>query len=798
MINDLPTRPQRQWYRISSYEITEAIKTTTNTSAPGYSNISWKHLKMLLRDDEFLTAITTLFNDILDEGQWPSEFKIANTVVIPKPKREDYSKPKIFRPIALLDCVGKLLSKVLASRLQDEALKYDLLHPLQFGGIKQRSTTDAGIVLTEFVKRARDNGHFTSCLAIDMAQYFPSLNHQVLNTMLLKLGFAPNIINLFSSYFEHRVTIYLWGNQSSPQFSASDGVPQGDPLSPILSDLYVAVPLCVYFPLSKNITKNILSFIDDYILVIVSISLALNIEQLTSFYRLFYSIVEGCDFSETDLEIFRIFLRSRNEFRYAHSKYVNKAFSALNAMRMLGNSIDGFTPSKRKLVFSSCVWSIVTYGSVLWYKRNGKGVKQKANKLNKVKNMRWISGAFSMTPIIALEVITGIPPILAQMNIIAFKYSLRLNKLSSIHPCRRLARSFQFQTINTKRIQIKPAPYERYSIFNMCRDPLLFTDEKFIYNHEEQIRGTRILDVYSHNVRFINFDHPKKGSHLFVQWFQNFQTWLNTIRNERDHLIIATDGGFSGTYGTAAFALWANHILINSGSSQVSAHSAFDAEIQAINLAFNHLRLLPFKRVTILIDNEAAAKAVWNTDYHNLQQTSLTAMSKFRSWIKRLKSKEFVVNVSWCPAHMDILENEVVDSLTTEVNIKDSVQKTTLESEVRKAKLMEYGKWDSATRKHNALGHEYPRLKFKGKRIGPALGSRKNAFIVVSKDNIKTMTRLTRIVTNHAPTGEYRRRFFPREPQNCRFDNEFHSRAHILVKCSNYEKRFKSLFDLCR
>ncbi|KAF8628627.1 hypothetical protein AX15_003762 [Amanita polypyramis BW_CC] len=33
MINDLPTRPQRQWYRISSYEITEAIKTTTNSSS---------------------------------------------------------------------------------------------------------------------------------------------------------------------------------------------------------------------------------------------------------------------------------------------------------------------------------------------------------------------------------------------------------------------------------------------------------------------------------------------------------------------------------------------------------------------------------------------------------------------------------------------------------------------------------------------------------------------------------------------------------------------------------------------
>ncbi|KAF8626748.1 hypothetical protein AX15_004711 [Amanita polypyramis BW_CC] len=49
----------------------------------------------------------------------------------------DYTKPKNFRPIASLDCIGKLLLKILASCLQDESIKYDLLHPLWFGGIKQ-------------------------------------------------------------------------------------------------------------------------------------------------------------------------------------------------------------------------------------------------------------------------------------------------------------------------------------------------------------------------------------------------------------------------------------------------------------------------------------------------------------------------------------------------------------------------------------------------------------------------------------------------------------------------------------
>ncbi|KAF8628119.1 hypothetical protein AX15_004075 [Amanita polypyramis BW_CC] len=109
MINNLPSRPQRAWHSISSYEVQENIKSTSNTFAPGYTHITSRHLKVLLQDKAFLQAIIELFNDILTEGVWPNEFKIANTVAIPKPKRDDYTKLKNFRPIALLDCIGKLL-----------------------------------------------------------------------------------------------------------------------------------------------------------------------------------------------------------------------------------------------------------------------------------------------------------------------------------------------------------------------------------------------------------------------------------------------------------------------------------------------------------------------------------------------------------------------------------------------------------------------------------------------------------------------------------------------------------------
>ncbi|KAF8622292.1 hypothetical protein AX15_007138 [Amanita polypyramis BW_CC] len=418
-----------------------------------------------------------------------------------------------------------------------------------------------------------------------------------------------------------------------------------------------------------------------------------------------------------------------------------------------------------------------------------------ANKLKKVKNtgMRWISGGFSTTPISALELITYTPPLIAQLNIAAFKYTLRMNKLLAIHPVRRLVQTFQFQSINTQRLKITPGPYEKFSVFNMCQSPELVTNERFVYNHKEQIFSKRILDLYDSNIAFVNFDHPKKGTNLFNQWFTSYKMWLNTIRNKSNHLLVSTDGSYKNNTGTAAFAIWINGSLINSDAIQVQAHSAYDAELQAIGLMMDHIQMIPIKKITILIDNESAARSIWRTNYHNLQHVSIKAMMSFCRWTTQWRTKDFQVNVSWCPAYMNIEENELVDSLTNEVTIGEMEEKTMLESEIRRIKELEYRAWDKTMHQHNSLGSGYLRLKYKGKRIGPSLGSRRKAFIEASEDNIKILARLMRLVTNHALIGEYRRRFFPMENRKCNYDNEYQTRLHILTKCEGYQGRFRNL-----
>ena len=72
---------------------------------------------------------------------------IITTVIIPKPKKGNYSKAKCYWLIALLECPSKLISKLIANMFQSDMSIFDITHPLQFGGHKHHSMLDAGILL---------------------------------------------------------------------------------------------------------------------------------------------------------------------------------------------------------------------------------------------------------------------------------------------------------------------------------------------------------------------------------------------------------------------------------------------------------------------------------------------------------------------------------------------------------------------------------------------------------------------------------------------------------------------------
>jgi len=54
-------------------------------------------------------------------GRHPAGWKWASRVVIRKPGKGDYTKPKAYRFISLLSSMGTVVEKVVAVRLSEEA-----------------------------------------------------------------------------------------------------------------------------------------------------------------------------------------------------------------------------------------------------------------------------------------------------------------------------------------------------------------------------------------------------------------------------------------------------------------------------------------------------------------------------------------------------------------------------------------------------------------------------------------------------------------------------------------------------
>jgi len=125
-----------------------AINKCNNLFSPGLDRISWKYLKLVIRDNKCLNNIVNIANACINLEHWPLHFKISSSIIIPKPNKVTHDSPKSFHPIVLLKMLGKLIEKVISECLQYNLITNNFIHPNQLGGLKQCSTTDISLFLT--------------------------------------------------------------------------------------------------------------------------------------------------------------------------------------------------------------------------------------------------------------------------------------------------------------------------------------------------------------------------------------------------------------------------------------------------------------------------------------------------------------------------------------------------------------------------------------------------------------------------------------------------------------------------
>jgi hypothetical protein len=246
----------------------------------------WRHLKQILALPVCAKVILTLANACIETGRWPKHFKESTSVIIPKPNKPSYYTPKAFRLIVLLNALGKFVKKMISNRFQHDMIKYDIVDLNQMGGVRQHSTEDAGLFLTHLVQSGWAQNLQTSIVAFDVAQFFPSINHQFLLEVLRKQGFHRKVTAFFGSYLVDRSTSYTWNRFVSDPRGTDVGVGQGSALSPVLLALVLAPMMKIFRARSVGLGCTLISYVDDGDIIVQSADIGTNCIMLRHAYNL--------------------------------------------------------------------------------------------------------------------------------------------------------------------------------------------------------------------------------------------------------------------------------------------------------------------------------------------------------------------------------------------------------------------------------------------------------------------------------------------------------------------------------
>jgi hypothetical protein len=214
-------------------ELTQSINNANLTSAPGSNGISNKFIKRYW--DFFKNALLKYANYAFENGMLTDSFRTADIKLIPK-KGGDLTKIKNWRPISLLNCFYKCISRAFAARLKKYMNK--MTPCAQKGYANSRYCQEVLISVIETIEKCKSRKVKGAMLCLDIQKAFDSLSHSYLQKVFSFFNFGPNLIRWLTILSTRRAARIIIDNEIfTDLFELERGNAQGDTLSPFLFNL---------------------------------------------------------------------------------------------------------------------------------------------------------------------------------------------------------------------------------------------------------------------------------------------------------------------------------------------------------------------------------------------------------------------------------------------------------------------------------------------------------------------------------------------------------------------------------
>ena len=256
---------------VTTKELTTAITRLEGHKATFFDSIPNEGIKGLHRAQPEI--LRHLFTKIMATGYIPKVW--GEAYLKPLYKKGDRNNPSNYRGIAISPCLGKVFNSIINARLEEAMNASKINSDLQIGFEKNHMISDHLFVLKTIIEQARICKQDLHLAFIDFRQAYDRIDRIALFRKLITYQIPARIIRIIINQYDHMEYVVVMEDGKSHAFKTTQGLKQGDNMSPKLFNLFIMDILYIFGiqcdpPYLQGAPVYVLMFADDLLLLSLS------------------------------------------------------------------------------------------------------------------------------------------------------------------------------------------------------------------------------------------------------------------------------------------------------------------------------------------------------------------------------------------------------------------------------------------------------------------------------------------------------------------------------------------------
>ncbi|CAK1580392.1 unnamed protein product [Parnassius mnemosyne] len=764
-------------------------------SAPGLDGIPYSLLAKC--NDQILTFYLNIINALFDIGFVPDSWRTQVILPVLKPNKNP-NDGSSYRPIALSSTLIKTFEHMIKNRLEWYVESHGLLSNTQYGFRKGKSTYDSLSIFTTDIRLAFSRNESVLAAFLDISSAYDNVRLNILREKMFKLNISKKLTNLIINLFLDRYIHIKFDDDLKYTRKVFKGLPQGSVLSPLLYNIYTS-------DLDQSISKcRILQYADD-ILVYVNdkcIESCANAIEQDLLSMATWLVDHGLELSpsksntvifsrkrvlpEIQVRLLNYPLKNIHQVKFLgvildnklsgmpHIIYTQKKCEKnINILRALCGVWWGAHPYSLKLIYNAIIRSRLDYASFLLVPANKKGLK--ILDIVQHKSLRLILGAMNSSPINALQIECGDPPLSIRRQYLSDAFFFRVLQFSNHPLIPKIRLLSHYILINLRkywRNKETPNLVKSYEQYNSFLDPIhrsvtlpLFSNSFDVALYKPNV----ILDI---GLNKFSIESNKKFMFALDKNFPGYH-------------YIFTDASKINSKGCTGYAIYHQNWRIVQKMKSPPESSVFTGEMLAILQAIKYCYSFKLKSSVIFSDSLSSLQALLCNPFYDISRNPLIFEIKKLLFLYQFQN----INISlvWIPSHIGISGNEYADKLAKQAIVCGDtfLFKNYCYDLIRNTKLLYRNRWSNHWDKTKTTkGCQYAKIQ-------PSIPSKPWFYKLTL--NKKHTSMLCRMRLGHCCNSVHLARLHIKNTSICECGLDIGDLNHIFFSCPLYDHT--SLFN---